>query len=75
VGADLAGGIRSAYLFIRGRAVLADLWSVDSGRTENDYRVQHRGWETEVALNMIRHQQNSDDVLLPKRYIAFSCIQ
>jgi len=66
VGADLTGGIRSAYLIIRGRAVLADLWSVDSSRMENDSRVQRAGWETEVTLDMTRHQQKSDDALLPQ---------
>jgi hypothetical protein len=65
VGADLTSGIRSRYLIVRGRAVLAGLWPVNSGGMENKCRVQRGVWETEVTLDMIRHHPESDDVLYP----------
>jgi hypothetical protein len=66
VGPDLTGAIRSGYLIIRGRAVPADLWSVNSSGMENDCRVQRGGWEAEVTLDMIRHHPESNDVLCPQ---------
>jgi hypothetical protein len=55
-GPDPTGAIRSGYLVVRGTAVLAELWPNCTGHKG---RVQRGGWESEVYLDISRHQPES----------------
>lgn len=59
-GPNPTGAIRSGYLVVRGRAVLAKLWL---SRTGNVARLQRGEWESEVTLDISRRHSEPKHTL------------